>query len=371
MTICISSDESPTDEEKEKEGEEGSQVKDTESENSNIANEQSTTDKDIIEEADSEDSDKESDKLAPSVDGTDGKDDSIVLLNNGTTDSVVPHNRGNPKLRLVLRPLCEDECSKCAHDHSERPGFIPNSRSLDSFSMGQPVCRLPSPFLNYSLLSSGYCADTVEDCTEIERRGMNFCEVKGQSTVLSYTKEGEVSMETMPSLGCSVDDTTHQSDCLKKLQEELRMAEQRRTEQREKMMMREKERKGTQKILPKTENPEKPVSDAPSSGGTDNPTSEVEGDPSHKADKSSTAKTKESIFSKMFHTLEFLPYNPLPIDLDELIFPEKSRPLQIFDDPYWPNKASCIRLVETLGAASSSFSSYTGTYLSPNAKGAK
>jgi tetratricopeptide (TPR) repeat protein len=327
----------------------------------------------IIEELGSEDTAKTSDKVAPSVDGASSRDDSVAPSDNGTTDSVKPHNRGNSKLRLVLRPLCEEGCSKCGYDHLERPGFIPNSRSLDRFSMEQPVCRLPSPFLNYSILPSGYCAETLRDCAEIERRGrlgMNFCEVKGQSTIFSYTREGVVAMGTRSSLSCPVDDVTHHSDCLKKLQEELRLAEERRSAQREKMMKREKERRSFQKASPKAEKPEKPVPEP--SSESPNPTPKVQTNPKNNVDNNagSTTKAKESVFSKIFQSLEFLPYNPLPIDLDELIFPEKSRPLQIFDDPYWPSKSSCIRLVETLGTASTSFSSYTGTYLSPNAKGA-
>ena len=324
----------------------------------------------IVEELGSEDTAETSDKVAPSVDGASSRDDSVAPSHNGTTDFVKPHNRGNSKLRLVLRPLCEDGCSKCRYDHSERPAFIPSSGSLARFTMEQPVCRLPSPFLNYSLLPSGYCAETLRDCAEIERRGMNFCEVKGQSTIFSYTREGEVAMGTRSSsLSCPVDDVTHQSDCLKKLQEELRLAEERRTAQREKMMKREKERRSIGKAPQKAEKPEKPVPE-PSS---ESPNPKIQTNPKNNVDKNagSTTRAKESVFSKIFQKLEFLPYNPLPVDLDELVFPEKSRPLQIFDDPYWPSKSSCIRLVETLGTASTSFSSYTGTYLSPNAKGAK
>ena len=323
-------------------------------------------------DSDSDDAEKDGDTLAQSDDGSASRDDSVAPSDNGTADSVMPHNRGNSKLRLVLRPLCEDECSKCGYDHSERPRFAPNLRSPDRFSMEQPVCRLPSPFLNYSLLPSGYCAETWSDCAEIEKRGkpgMNFCEVKGQSTVLSYTREGVVATGTRSSLSCPVDDATHQSDCLKKLREELRLAEERRLMQQEKMMQRERERRESHKTSPKPEKQEKPVSERLGESKTASP--KVQPNANTADQNIASSKPKESKFSKIFKTLEFLPYNPLPLDLDELIFPQRSRPLQIFDDPYWPSKASCIRLVETLGTASSSFSSYTGTYLSPNAKGAK
>ena len=81
---------------------------------------------------------------------------------------------------------------------------------------------------------------------------MNFCEVKGQSTVLSYTREGVVAVGTRSSLSCPVDDATHQSDCLKKLREELRLAEERRLVQQEKMMKRERERRESHKMTPQT-----------------------------------------------------------------------------------------------------------------------
>ena len=292
---------------------------------------------------------------APSEDGTSGKDNSLVLSINGTTDSVMPHNRGNAKFRLVLRPLCDEGCSKCDHDHST---------VLDRFPIEQPVCRLPSPFLNHSQLPSGYCADTRRDCLEIERRGkpgMNFCEVKGHSTVFSYTRESpDVATGTRSSLSCPVDDTTRHNDCLKRLRAELRLAKERREEQRERMMERKRGKIDSTDAHPK---PEKPVSES----STDDKIAKKD-DQNIVPDK----KTKESDYSKIFKSLEFLPYNPLPMELEELIFPERSRPLKIFDDPYWPDKASCVRLVETLGSASSSsLSSYTGTYLSPNAKGAK
>jgi hypothetical protein len=158
------------------------------------------------------------------------------------------------------------------------------------------------------------------------------------------------------------------------------LAEERHLIQKEKMMKRERERRESNTESPVVEKQEKPVSlgESPIVEKREKTVSLVSDEAisavlKAKAEekKMVTSRTKESQFSSVYRELEFLPYNPLPIELDELIFPEKSRPLQIFDDPYWPSKASCVKLVETLGEASSSLSAYTGTYLSPGAKGVK
>ena len=123
------------------------------------------------------------------------------------------------------------------------------------------------------------------------------------------------------------------------------------------MEKREARASGTKLKVEKEEDsiPEEPATNIP----TDKPP----------ADKNAGVfKSKVSEYSSVYQALEFLPYNPLPIEMEELIFPERSRPLAIFDDPYWPNKASCIKLVESL-KGTSALSTFTGTYLSPEAKG--
>ena len=106
-----------------------------------------------------------------------------------------------------------------------------------------------------------------------------------------------------------------------------------------------------------------PVSEGPS------PNAAIDKKIADKNVEFSKPKSTESEYSAMYQQLEFLPFNLLPTDMDELIFPERLRPLAIFDDPYWPNKASCIKLVETLKGAPAALSTFTGTYLSPEAKG--
>ena len=310
---------------------------------------------------------------APSDDAESIAGDSITDPSvNRTSNPVMPHNRGDSKLKLILRPLCEGECSKCHYDHPGRPRFV--SRNSDHFRMRHPVSRLPSPFLNYSQLPSGYCADTWSACEEIERRakpGLVFCEVKGQSTILSYTREGsDITMATRSSLSCPVDDGGNGGDCLKLLQEELKMADQRRIDQRERVMKREKERREAKTTPQKPGKQEKPVSTDNTANREPTPTKTATSEKNIVGKNVRAAKDGE--YSLVFRNLEFLPYNSFPADIEEVMFPERSRPLQIFDDPFWPDKANCMRLVESLGSASTSaLATYTGTYLSPNAKGAE
>lgn len=313
----------------------------------------------VVDEDISEDVTTET-MATPIDDISNGEDDKS---SNGMSNTVMPHSRGNSRLKLVLRPLSEcGECQSC----DPAPSLAPNSNMMTSFQIEWPVCRLPSPFLNYSRHTSGYCAETTKDCAEIEKQGkpgVNFCEVKGQSTRVSYTQDNDVSMTTRvssSSLNCAIDERNGESDCLKKLQEQLRLAEQRRVEQREKMMKKETKSpsKNKKKPVPTTSSP-------PAETPQPSPSSD-----STKPDLPEVKKhSKKSSYSTIYRNLEFLPYNPLPSELDDLIFPDKSRPLALFDDPFWPGKANCISLAESLEGTTSSMSAYTGTYLSPKSKG--
>lgn len=293
-----------------------------------------------------------------SVESDSVQDTHIEVLGNGTDSSEMGHNRGNSRFRLVLRPLEDSECSRCESGTS--PKSTPPVPNSGTFQIGPPVCRLPSPFLNYSRYPSGYCADTLRDCAEIEkmgRPGTNICEVKGETTIFTYQKD-----KCASSLNCAIDEN-NQSDCLKALKEQLRLAEQRRLVQRERVMKNEQAKRDA--II----NDTGVKSDKGDSSSKPSVSASID-DKSPDNNKGGTArKTKESEYSLLYRELEFLPYNPLPIEMEELIFPERSRPLAMFDDPYWPNKVSCVKLVESLKGASAGLSTFTGTYLSPEAKG--
>lgn len=75
-------------------------------------------------------------------------------------------------------------------------------------------------------------------------------------------------------------------------------------------------------------------------------------------------------YSEAYRNVEFLPYNPLPEQLEEVIFPDRSRPLAPFDDPFWPSKGECVDLVTSLRNVESN-AALTGTFLTPAARGAE
>ena len=74
--------------------------------------------------------------------------------------------------------------------------------------------------------------------------------------------------------------------------------------------------------------------------------------------------------SASYRGMEFLPYNPLPAQLEEAMFPDRSSPLAPYDDPMWPSKGECLEMVATL-KSSSPIGRFTGTFLTPEARGAK
>lgn len=284
---------------------------------------------------------------------------------DGTVGSKLERGRPGSRLRLVLRPLPEDECSDCGLPPSKeesrpsRSADAPKIKScsgLDCWQIEQPICRLPSPFLNYSQYPSGYCAETLEDCAEIEKMGklgFNYCEVKGQTTTMRFTDDKGDSATASASLNCALV-KNGQTECLRALQEQLRRVEERRKKQKNDVLKRDKEEKkirGSNKLKPDDSS-----SNLADSSSDSKPTVEF-------------SASKDSKYSSDYRALEFLPYNPLPTELEHLIFPERSRPLAIYDDPYWPNKANCIKLVESLAGSKSGLSSFTGTYLSPEARG--
>ena len=71
-----------------------------------------------------------------------------------------------------------------------------------------------------------------------------------------------------------------------------------------------------------------------------------------------------------YHKMNFLPYNPLPEQLEAIIFPKTVSPLVTFDDPYWPGKQECLQLVQKL-RVNPKFASFTGTFIIPEARGAE
>ena len=81
---------------------------------------------------------------------------------------------------------------------------------------------------------------------------------------------------------------------------------------------------------------------------------------------SSIIEEKKTMYTEAYRQMEFIPYNALPQHSEEVVFPSSSP--AIFNDPYWPNKKQCLELVED---ASDHLPRFTGTFLTPEARGIK
>ena len=75
-------------------------------------------------------------------------------------------------------------------------------------------------------------------------------------------------------------------------------------------------------------------------------------------------------YPQMYYSLEFLPYNPIPERLDAMLLPFKENPLPLYDDPYWPTKRECLNLLEEM-RAKPNYVTFTGTFITPEARGAE
>ena len=80
-----------------------------------------------------------------------------------------------------------------------------------------------------------------------------------------------------------------------------------------------------------------------------------------------TAKKIEPSTLRHIDKMEFLPYHSLPSSLEEVIFPNQGTTLADYDDPYWPTKLHCLQLVESSG----NLPKFTGTFLTPEARGVR
>ena len=79
------------------------------------------------------------------------------------------------------------------------------------------------------------------------------------------------------------------------------------------------------------------------------------------------SKEDRTQYTKAYRQMEFLPYHSLPSSLEEVIFPNQGTTLADYDDPYWPTKLHCLQLVESSG----NLPKFTGTFLTPEARGVR
>lgn len=75
-------------------------------------------------------------------------------------------------------------------------------------------------------------------------------------------------------------------------------------------------------------------------------------------------------YPQTYHSLEFLPFNPVPEQLDAILFPHKESPLPLYDDPYWPTKQDCLKLLGEI-RGKPNYVAFTGTFITPEARGAE
>ena len=90
----------------------------------------------------------------------------------------------------------------------------------------------------------------------------------------------------------------------------------------------------------------------------------------HLPNRGGSKFTRHKEYPLDYHNLEFLPYNPLPDQLESVIFPKRHSPLPLYHDPYWPRKKECLDLVKDL-KGNPQLVSYTGTFITPEARGAR
>lgn len=73
-------------------------------------------------------------------------------------------------------------------------------------------------------------------------------------------------------------------------------------------------------------------------------------------------------YTETYRRMEFVPYQPLPLAIEEALYPVYSSRYVEHDDPLWPNKLQCLELVE---GASDGLPRFTGTFLTPEARGVR
>ena len=80
-----------------------------------------------------------------------------------------------------------------------------------------------------------------------------------------------------------------------------------------------------------------------------------------------TKSKKPSRYTEAYRSMEFMPLSVLSPSVEELVFQNKT-PSVDYNDPYWPNKAQCLEVVEGLN---DNLPRFTGTFLTPEAHGIK
>ena len=104
----------------------------------------------------------------------------------------------------------------------------------------------------------------------------------------------------------------------------------------------------------------------PTQGGTSQSV-DVSAPPTDPSSPGGAPPTNPHRYSEAYRSIEFLPYHPLPSELEELMFPHLTSPLHPIDDPFWPTKAECLDLI----GSDHNWPQFTGIFLTPEARGVR
>ena len=104
----------------------------------------------------------------------------------------------------------------------------------------------------------------------------------------------------------------------------------------------------------------------PTQGGTSQSV-DVSSPPTNPSSPGGAPPTNPHGYLEAYRSIEFLPYHPLPSELEELMFPHLTSPLHPIDDPFWPTKAECLDLI----GSDHNWPQFTGIFLTPEARGVR
>ena len=322
--------------------------------------------------------------------------ESSPLPGNFTTknDSVspAPEKRRRSKLRLVLRPLSVEE--KCCSEHFTLPeclgvscsnSDIVSDSTIQSSNQHCHICDNDIPSQDGSCVTNNACRCSYFSNTSLSNQ---MCQPHLHEHVVQSHQD--VFSGISEALDCVLSD----GNCVKSHQHVKSKRQENHEEMKHDPTLLDElqDQANTEPITRSNKSPPRIVirttENPPSQPSTHTPHPKHI-DPSeetsvfHHLDDSTgvsnvilseTMKQGGRVdiaeYPSSYRSLEFLPYNPLPVQLEEVVFPDRSHPLASFDDPYWPSKGECLDLVSAL-RVTGVVSGFTGTFLNPEARGAK
>ena len=335
-------------------------------------------------------------------------DDALLVKNQSNESSPLPDNlaakndnagpspekRRRSKLRLVLRPLSVEE--KCCSEHFTLPECHGISCSnpdtisdnvVQSSNQHGPVCDTDIPSQDSSCVASNACRQNYYSNTSLSNQ---MCQphlhehvVQSHQVVFSGISEALDCVLSDGQKGNCVkghqpakskrpenhEETRHDPTLLDELQDQASSEPITHSKSRPRIVIRTTDdppsQPTTRKLQPKRVDPSEETSVFHHLGDSTGVSNVILSETMKHGGHVDIAEYPSS-----YRSLAFLPYNPLPVQLEEVVFPDRSHPLASFDDPYWPSKGECLDLVSAL-RVTGVVSGFTGTFLNPEARGAK